>query len=143
MKTLRSLTTKRKNASDMTGEEKKEVQRKVIPAQDRGKVEEDPTVGWGTKLNKDIVYNDLPVRSKNIQTAERRRAEAFKKTMRTKHPVSGEVSPIKRSSNSVYRSGGTYNLDSELANYDRRQERVNDIKTVLEATKQEQRKKKK
>jgi hypothetical protein len=40
--------------------EQREIQNKVIRQADRGKMESDPTQGWGSKLNMDIKYNGLP-----------------------------------------------------------------------------------
>lgn len=40
-------------------EEQKAIQNKVIRSADRGTVESDPTQGWGSKLNNDVLYNGL------------------------------------------------------------------------------------
>lgn len=41
-------------------EKEKEIQNRVIRSADRGTVESDPTQGWGSKLNNDVLYNSLP-----------------------------------------------------------------------------------
>lgn len=37
-----------------------EINNRVVRSADRGRVETDPTQGWVSKLNKDILYNRLP-----------------------------------------------------------------------------------
>lgn len=127
---MRSSTTKRKELSD---EEIREIQRRVIREADVGKVEEDPTQGYKTKLNSDVKYN-LPKEKQYNPYAEtyvkKKYSEAYGKNMkipksRLKHLVEGNVKPIKKGdvAKGSYYNGNAYNIGNEIADKERQAQR--------------------
>ena len=59
--------------------EQREIQNKVIRQADRGTVESDPTQGWGSKLNNDVLYNGLQSKKQADKFTK-----AYKKTLQRK-----------------------------------------------------------
>lgn len=60
-------------------EKEREIQNRVIRSADRGTVESDPTQGWGSKLNNDILYNSLQSKKQADKFTK-----AYKKTLQRK-----------------------------------------------------------
>ena len=57
-----------------------EINNRTVRPADRGRVETDPTQGWGSKLNKDIIYNGLP--NKQILQKNGEYSKAYKSVMK-------------------------------------------------------------
>ena len=58
----------------------REIQNKVVRPADRGRVETDPTQGWGRKLNAEISYNRLP--NKQVMQKNGEYSKAYKSVMK-------------------------------------------------------------